>query len=275
MKIYISADIEGVAGIVDWQQCGPSGGAAWQEGRELLTEEVNAAIVGAFDAEATTVVVNDSHGAMRTILPRQLDPRARLIQGRVKTNYMLEGLDKTFDGIFFIGYHGGAGSRWSALNHTYNPYATRLNGMTVDETLLNAAIAGIAYDVPVALITGDEWTVHHAREELGAGFIGVVTKRSLSRYAADSVHPSVAWELINAGAQESMGRIGTLLSYQLPAPYTIELDFESSAQADRANLMPATERVADRTVSYTNSDILIVYRASHALMILGKSGEEK
>lgn len=273
MKIYISADIEGVAGIVDWEQCRPSGGAAWQEGRELLTDEVNAAITGAFDAGAQSVVVNDAHGAMRTIVPRQLDPRARLVQGRVKANYMLEGLDRSFDALFFIGYHGGAGSRWSALNHTYSPYATRLNGETVDEAVLNAAVAGAAFDVPVALITGDEWTVHNASRSLGAGFIGIATKRSLSRYAAESVHPTVAWQRINDGARQSIERVGTLLSYQVPAPYTIELDFETSAQADRAALMPNTERVSDRTVNYTNNDILTVYHAYQALMILGRSGE--
>ena len=273
MKIYISADIEGVAGIVDWEQCRPSGGAAWQEGRELLTAEVNAAIEGAFDAGAEEVVVNDAHGAMRTLLPRELDARARLIQGRVKANYMLEGLDRSFQALFFVGYHGGAGSRWGVLNHTYSPYATRLNGDTVDETALNAAVAGVGFDVPLAFISGDEWTVAETKRRFGSGAIGVVTKRSTSRYASNSLHPSESCRLIKEGAGRAMGRVGTLLPYLLPTPYTIELDFETSAQADRANLMPATERVGDRTVSYTDSDIFTVYRAYQALMILARSGE--
>jgi len=274
MKIYISADIEGVAGIVDWEQCRPTGGAAWQEGRELLTAEVNAAIEGAYNAGATHVVVNDAHGAMRTLLPRELDSRARLIQGRVKTNYMLEGLDRTFNAMFFVGYHGGAGSRWGVLNHTYNPYATRLNGETVDEMALNAAVAGVGYDVPLAFITGDEWTIHQAKKLLGSGVVGVATKRSTSRYSSDSMHPTSACNTIRDGAQRAMGRVGTLLPYLPPPPYTIELELETSAQADRAALMPGTERVADRTVNYTDDDILLVYRAYQALMILACSGEQ-
>ncbi|MBA3468489.1 MAG: M55 family metallopeptidase [Herpetosiphonaceae bacterium] len=273
MKIYISADIEGVAGIVDWEQCRPSGGAAWQEGRDLLTAEVNAAIEGAFLAGAHSIVVNDAHGAMRTILPRSLDPRVRLIQGRVKTNYMLEGLDRSFDALFMIGYHGAAGARWGVLNHTYSPYETRLNGTTVDEALLNAAVAGVGFDVPVALVSGDEWTIHEVRRTLGAGLIGVATKRSTSRYAAESLHPTEACRMIADGAQQAIPRVSTLIPYLPPGPYTIELDFETSAQADRAALMPSTERVADRTVNYTDSDILTMYRAYQALMILGHSGE--
>ncbi|HEY1011924.1 MAG TPA: M55 family metallopeptidase [Herpetosiphonaceae bacterium] len=274
MKIYISADIEGVAGIVDWEQCRPSGGAAWQEGRELLTAEVNAAIEGAFLAGAESIAVNDAHGLMRTILPRQLDPRVRLVQGRHKANYMLEGLDKSFDTMFCVGYHGGAGDRWGVLNHTYSPHATRLNGDTVDELALNAAVAGVVFDVAVSLVTGDEWTVHAARGLLGPGTIGVATKRSLGRYAADSLHPEEACRLISEGANNAIKRAPTLLPYLVAPPFTIELDFESSAQADRANLMPGVERVADRTISYAHDDMLTLYRAYQALMILARSGEQ-
>ncbi len=273
MKIYISADIEGVAGIVDWEQCRPSGGAAWQEGRELLTAEVNAAIEGAFSAGATSIVVNDAHGAMRTLLPRELDARVRLIQGRVKPGYMLEGLDRSFNALFFVGYHGRAGARFGVLNHTYFPYETRINGEAVDETTLNALVAGVAYDVPVALITGDEWTIHEAKRTLGAGVIGVVTKRSISRYAAAALHPSESCRRIAAGAQEAVSRIGTLLPYGPAASFNLELDFHTSAEADRAALLPGSERSGDRTVAFASDDIVLLYRAYQAMMILGRSGE--
>ena len=273
MKIYISADIEGVAGIVDWEQCQPQGGDSWQEGRELLTAEVNAAIEGAYAAGATNIVVNDAHGAMRTILPRQLDARVRLIQGRFKPHYMLEGLDDSFQGIFFIGYHGRAGARSSVLNHTYYPYETRINDEAVDETTLNALVAGIGYNVPVALVSGDEWTVREAKRVLGAGLIGVVTKRSLGRYAAVSFHPEEACRRIQAGAQEALGRMGTLLPYGLVSSFVLEIDLHTSSEADRACLMPAVERIADRTIRYTNSSILELYKAYQALMILAHAGE--
>jgi D-amino peptidase len=186
---------------------------------------------------------------------------------------MLEGLDRGTNAIFLIGYHGRAGARFSALNHTYFPYETRLNGEPVDETALNAFVAGTAFDVPVALVTGDEWTVQEAQRTLGNGLIGVATKRSLTRYAAASFHPNEACRRITIGAHEAMSRAGTLLPYTAPPPYHIEIDFRSSSQADRASLMPGIERVADRTIAYASDDIVMFYRAYQALMVLGASGE--
>lgn len=274
MKVFISADIEGVAGIVDWDQCRPEGGAAWQEGRELLTAEVNAAIEGALEAGAHAIVVNDSHGLMRTLLPRELHPAARLIQGRHKPLYMLEGIDRSFDAAFFVGYHGAAGARHAVLNHTYNPYATRVNGQTADETLVNALVLG-AFGVPVALITGDEHTVAVAKGLFGEQVHGAVTKRSITRTAADSLHPSAAHACIRAAAQQALSpeRVAALHPFELPPPYRFELDLLTSVMADRAELMPGVERVADRTVAYTTDDVLTAYRAYQAMMFLSRTAE--
>lgn len=272
MKIFISADIEGVAGIVDWEQCRPSGGASWQEGRELLTAEVNAAIAGALAAGATAIVVNDSHGLMRTLLPRQLHRAARLIQGRHKPLYMLEGADDSFDAALFVGYHGGAGSRSAVLNHTYNPYETRVNGLVADETLVNALVLG-HFGVPVAFISGDEHTVRVAHATLGEQVLGVVTKRSITRAAADSLHPDVACERIQAGTQAALEHAAAWQPYRLSAPYRFEIDLATSVMADRAEIMPGVERVADRTVAYAANDVLTAYRAYQAMMFLSSTAE--
>ena len=121
MRIFISCDMEGVAGIVDWSQCRPDGGAAYTRGCELMLAEVNAAISGAVTAGAEEVLVNDSHGAMFNLDPRALRSPATYLSGRHKPRYMMQGLDESFDGVFFVGYHGSISGVSSVLSHTYNP----------------------------------------------------------------------------------------------------------------------------------------------------------
>src|SRR5947209_3450300 len=120
MDVYISADVEGVAGGASWDQIIP-GREDYAIGRALMVGEVNAAIEGAFDAGAERVVVNDAHARMTNLLPEALDARARLVSGHYKPLYMLQGLDDSFDAAFFIGYHGSIGEPEAILSHTYNP----------------------------------------------------------------------------------------------------------------------------------------------------------
>ncbi len=270
MKIYISADIEGVAGIVDWDQCRPDGGAAWQEGRELLTDEVNAAIEGALKVGARDIVVNDAHGLMRTLVPRRLHRAARLIQGRSKPLYMLEGIDASFDAALFVGYHGAAGVQHGILNHTYSPLATRINGQTADEALVNAWVLG-HFKVPLAFISGDEHTIQAARASLGSQIHGIATKRGIGRYAADSMHPDEACERIRDGVARALWSLDALIPHRATPPHRVEIDLPSSAQADRAGLIPGVERVGDRTLAYTADDILTAYRAYQAMMFLART----
>ena len=124
MKIWISFDMEGVAGIVDWDQCRPDGGPRYQVGCELMLAEVNAAIEGALAGGATEVVLNDSHGTMANLDPRRIAGGGAYISGRHKPLYMMQGLDETFDAAFFVGYHGSISGRPSTLSHTYNPEVT-------------------------------------------------------------------------------------------------------------------------------------------------------
>src|SRR5579871_2535943 len=164
MKVFISTDFEGVAGIVDWDQI-MVGSTDYALGRRLLLGELNAAIVGAQEAGATEFVVNDSHSTMRNLEPDLVAGNATLITGKHKPLYMMEGLDGTFDAIFFVGYHGSVGASQAILSHSYNPRAiweVRLNGEVVGESALNALMAA-HYNVPIALVTGDQVTVAEAR----------------------------------------------------------------------------------------------------------------
>jgi D-amino peptidase len=163
VKVFISFDMEGVAGIVDWSQCrGP--GQPYEEGRRLLLGEVNAAIDGALAGGATEIVCNDSHGTMNNLDPAALHGQASYVSGRHKPLYMMQGLDATADVVFMVGYHGSISGQSSVLSHTYNPSVVshaELNGTRVGESGINALVA-LACQTPVGLITGDQQTISEA-----------------------------------------------------------------------------------------------------------------
>jgi len=260
VKVYISVDIEGMAGVVAPEQGNAAAGAAYEIGRRLMTEETNAAIEGAFAAGATEIVVNDGHGGMRNLVASELDRRALLIQGRVKPMFMVEGLDASFDACFLVGYHAAAGVRDGVLNHAFHPYALRCNGQVFSETGLSAMVAG-HYGVPVVLVTGDDATLRDADALLGAGrYIGVTTKRGISRFAAASLHPQAARDRIRAAAEEALRRLGDFTPFEIAKPLRLELDFYYSPQADVAALIPTTERLGDRTLAFSAPDALTAYR---------------
>src|SRR5205807_2898653 len=164
MRIFVSSDIEGTAGVVDWGQVVP-GEPEYELGRRLLLGEVNAAIEGALAGGATAVLVNDSHHIMQNLPPAELVGGAAYLSGRHKPLYMMEGLDARFAAVFMVAYHGSIGAERAALSHTYNPravYEARLNGTPVGESALNALVA-LHHRVPVALVTGDDATADEAR----------------------------------------------------------------------------------------------------------------
>src|SRR5215472_3836549 len=207
MKVFISLDMEGVAGIVDWAQCRPPG-QPYEEGRRLLLGEVNAAIDGALAAGATEIICNDSHGAMNNLDPAALHGRAVYVAGRHKPLYMMQGMDSSVDAVFLIGYHGSISGEGSVLSHTYNPSVisrVALNGTECGESGINALVA-LACQAPVALITGDQQTIIE-----GGPFLKeaerVVVKESITRFAAAQAHPLTARELIRSGAQEALRRL--------------------------------------------------------------------
>jgi D-amino peptidase len=260
MRVYMSVDIEGVAGVVDREQGNAAGGAAYELGRRLMTAETNAAVAGAFDAGADEVVVNDSHGGMRNLVPTELDPRAVLIHGRIKPMFMVEGLDGSFDAMFLVGYHAPAGVRDGVLNHAFHPYELRCNGEVFSETGLSAMVAG-HYGVPTALVTGDDAALRDADRILGRGrYVGVSTKRGISRMGEATVHPEVARARIREGAAEALRRLGAFAPYRVQTPVRLDMDFYYSQQADVAELIPTTERLGDRTIGFTAPDAVSAYR---------------
>ncbi|HEX6508094.1 MAG TPA: M55 family metallopeptidase, partial [Chloroflexota bacterium] len=204
MDVFISADVEGVAGIAGWHQISP-GSEDYAVGRELMVGEVNAAIEGALSAGATRIVVNDSHSRMTNILPAALHPSARLISGHFKPMYMLQGLDDSFDAAFFVGYHGAMGEPEAILSHTYNPRAiweAKVDGRIVGEIGINALVCEY-FGVPVRLVTGDQITALEARDVLPGAHVAEV-KRSFGRYSAESMSPRDARITIRREAAASL-----------------------------------------------------------------------
>ncbi|MFZ0994938.1 MAG: M55 family metallopeptidase [Candidatus Dormiibacterota bacterium] len=265
MKVYISCDMEGVAGIVDWQQVTP--GTEFELGRRLLLEEVNAAIDGAVEAGAQSFLVNDSHGAMQNLIPDQLHAEAEYCSGRHKPLYMMEGLDSSFDAIFFIGYHGAVDGAASALSHTYNPAAIQgvtLNGHLVGESGINALVAS-HHRVPVSLISGDQHTAAQA-EPILAGAEMVVVKQSVSRLAARSLHPTIARQLIHEGASRSLRRLGEISPPQVTAPFQLAVRLRNADLAEVALQVRGVRSASELEVTVEGDDALSVFRSFVALV---------
>ncbi len=275
MRVFVSSDIEGTAGIVDWEQVrGP--GAEYEIGRQLLTDEVNAAIDGAVEAGAGHVLVNDAHRTMYNMRPGALHHRASYLSGRHKPLYMMEGLDGSFDAVFMVAYHGGISAERAILSHTYNPGAiweVRLNGTPVGESALNALVA-LHHRVPVVLITGDDATAEEARPFL-PDIETVVVKRSITRFAAESLHPDRACELIRAGAAQALAKAARVPPPEIELPATLEVTFLTADMAEMATWVRGVQRTGARAVAATDEEPLNLYRTFVTLVSLTRAIVER
>jgi D-amino peptidase len=262
MKLFISTDFEGVAGIVDWDQI-LANGRDYEMGRRLLIAETNAVIDGAAEAGASEFVVNDSHSFMRNIPPAELHGRASYIAGKHKPLYMMEGLDSSFDAIFFVGYHGSIGASQAILSHSYNPRAiweVKINGRVVGETALNALVAA-HFGVPIVLVTGDQVTAREARETL-PDVECVIVKESITRYAASNLHPEVACERLREGARRAIQNLAGRQPPTFAQPARVEVTFLTADMAESATWLRGVELVAGqtRTVTFEGTDTLALFR---------------
>lgn len=258
----MSLDMEGVAGIVDWEQCRPGSGAPYALGCELLQDEVNAAIEGAIAGGATEIVLNDSHSRMANLDPRKIAGGAQYISGRHKPRYMMEGLDETFDAAFFVGYHGSISGRPSTMSHTYNPEVfagAKLNGTYVGESGINALVAD-HYRVPIAFVSGDEVTWDDTAP-FARGAVNVVTKHSITRASARNLHPTESCRLIREGAREAVKRIAArkVNTPGIARPATLDLEFQTSDIAEVATWARGVSRTTERGVRIEGTDLLEMF----------------
>ncbi|GAB2580214.1 M55 family metallopeptidase [Microlunatus antarcticus] len=260
MKVFLSSDMEGTAGVVDWSQClAPQ--PEYQYYRGLLQDEVNAAIDGAMSAGATEFLVNDSHSSMQNLRPDALHGRARYLSGRHKPMYMMQGLDASFDAVFFVSYHGSMASEASTLSHTYNPRAIArvlLNGIEVGESGINSLVA-LGHGVPVVLITGDDTTAEEAAR-ITPGVVPAVVKHSVTRFAAESLHPEEAKELIHDAAGRAIAGLGDAQVPAITLPATLEVLFLNGDFAEMATWVQGVTRVDTRTVTFSDEDPIRLFR---------------
>jgi D-amino peptidase len=262
VKVYISVDMEGVAGV---NHPAPTGRAdsRYPDAVALMVGEANAAIEGAFDGGATEVLVNDSHGSMYNLRPAELDRRARVLQGQ-KAWSMVEGAgpDRGLGIALFVGYHARAGHPRGTIAHTYSgrPTASRLNGRLVGETGINAAVLG-QWRVPVGLVTGDDALAEEVADWLPWAE-RVVVKEAAGGSSAASLHPEAARQLICDGAAAAVKRAadGELKLLEVDRPVVVEVEYVNGVTADFAAVVPGAVRFGDRGVRFEAPDPVTAYR---------------
>ena len=265
LKVYISVDMEGIAGVVSNAQ---AGGADYEWARPLMLAETNAAIAGAFEAGATDVVVNDAHGSHTNLRADLLDRRATLITGSPKPMGMVEGLDATFDAVMFIGYHGHANQVDAVMGHTYSHALrhVRINGREVGEYGTAGMVAGY-YRVPVVFVSGDKVFAEEARQFF-PGVEALAVKEGIGFTAAKTLHPAVARERITAGVKTALARRSGMKPVTITTPITLEVELSMASDADAAMFVPGLERVDGSTVRYRAADALLAYKISRLLRML-------
>lgn len=262
MRVMISADMEGTTGATGWKDVEP-GQPAYERFRRLLTQDVNAAIAGAFDGGATEVIVNEAHDGMRNILIEELDERAQLISGLYKPLVMMAGVDAS-DVVFFVAYHARAGEP-GVLAHTLTgDYVNvELNGQPASEARLNAALAG-RIGIPVGMITGDDIICAEA-EGLFTGVKTAVVKYAIDNFSARCLSPSATSERIREAARLALVEREQLVPYSLDPPFTVGMTLREPAQAGAAAVVPGVIREGPTTVSFTSDDFREAYGVLEAV----------
>ncbi|MCP4709317.1 MAG: M55 family metallopeptidase [Planctomycetes bacterium] len=261
LKVFISVDMEGVAGVVNWEEVSRTG-KDYDLFRELMTKETNAAIEGAIAAGATEIVVRDSHGSARNILPDQLHTGAKLLRdwsgGPLS---MMEGIDESFDAVIFVGYHAKAGTPDAPLAHTMSSSTiddVSVNGVSLPEAGINALIAGY-YDVPVVFLAGDRAICEQAKGLFGTVETGMV-KEGIGT-ANLNLHPLVAGRMINQGVKKALKNLEDYKPYKLEAPYTLELKLKQADLVDKGLAYSGATKKDDFTLVYKSVDMMEIWKA--------------
>jgi D-amino peptidase len=262
-KIYISVDMEGISGISGSDQLSP-GGSEYGRSRKLMAEDTNAAIRGALAAGATEIVVNDSHGGQRNLLPEDLHPSARLISHSFKRYGMMEGLDSSFDAVLFIGYHAKAGDPNGLFAHTGSGVLRdlQINGRSVGEGGMNTLLA-TWYGVPVMLVTGDDVAVAEVRE-VAAEARGVIVKRAINVRAVELFPLESTRKQIEAAARDAVAAAKKTKPQQ-GGPFGVQMQFRDTLIPDIAEAFPTIRRVGPETVSFSTDTMPAAYRLIRVL----------
>ena len=260
LKVYISADLEGVVGVVTGDQLGP-GGFEYGRFRQFMTNEVNAAITAAREMGATEILVSDSHGNGENLLIEQLPEDIQLIRAWPRPLMMMEGIDETFDAAIFIGYHASTTNVEGVRAHTISSAsltAVRINGVEMMEASINAAIAG-DFGVPVIMISGDDATVEEARRVIG-DMEGAVVKWNYGFHSARTIMPEASYALIGDRVRAALGRLDDFSPYVMSGPVELEISFKNYLPAEVMAYLPNVDRIDAHTIRFVGRDMSEVSR---------------
>lgn len=255
LKIYISADMEGVVGVVTDEQLGP-GGFEYERFRGFMTAEVNACIEAARAAGATEIVVSDSHGNGQNLLIERLPKDVTVVRSWPRPLGMMEGIDETFDGAILLGYHASTANERGVRAHTFSSASVtsvRINGSSMSEGSISAAIAG-HFGVPVIMISGDNVAVAETQVIVGA-IEGAVVKWAKGFHSARTLTPEAAYDVIRGRTRAAIERIDEFEPYVLEAPLTLELGLKHYRPAELLSYLPGVERVNSHTVAFVGENV--------------------
>lgn len=273
MKIYISVDMEGVAGLTSWKEMKDDPKRA----NKHITEDVNAVIKGIkkSNVKCDEILVCDSHAIGQNIIPEELDPEAILIRGAPRKYYMVEGINESFDLIFLVGYHAKVGSLCGIMDHSYSAsavYEVKINGETIGEFEINAGYAG-HFGVPVALVSGDDVLSEQVKEKLPQTRT-VITKYGISRYASRNIHPGKVRNMLEEESCYAVQNAGTFKPLAFSCPVEAEIKLVNTTQADMAAILPQVNRVDGRTLTFESPDFPYFYRMFSVIIELAWYGNQ-
>jgi len=262
MKVFVAADMEGIAGIVQWDS------SQRELERRLMTEEVNAAARGAFSAGATEVFAGESHASMRNFMPELLDPRVSFLSGRPKPMNHMAGIDNSFDLALFVGYHARAGTLHGVMAHTFSAsvFSLSFNGIEVGEIGTDAALCGF-HGVPVGLVAGDRAACEEATSLLG-NVKTVAVKEGVSRSAARCLPLSRARQMIEETAAVAVEHAADFELFVFDAPVSVQVTFVDPSYADAVEHLDSVERLDGRTIRLEAQDYLKAFERFDALRFL-------
>jgi len=260
MKIYISADIEGVTGTTAWDEANKTH-PDYGQFQTQMTQEVKAACEGAMEAGADEIVVKDAHASGRNITAAELPECVKLVRGWSRHPYMMmQELNGTFDAALMIGYHARAGSTQNPLAHTMNSSKfawIQINGMEVSEFLLNAYTASLE-QVPLVFISGDQGVCAEAQERIP--LIQTVPVKTGAGDSTINIHPKLACDTIRRGVRESLGSINPACCAELPAHFAVTIQFNDFKEAYRAAFFPGASDMGTGRISFSAAGYLDVLK---------------
>jgi len=260
--------MEGVSGVVNYNDLDRQKGDDYENARLWVTEDVNAAIEGAIDGGADDFTVREAHHG---IIYHKLHPKAKLVKGMPASQWTMDGLNSSFDAVICIGFHARSGDSCGVLSHTWTGsfLDVRINGILVSEARIGALIA-CYYDVPVVMLSGDDVICREVQEWL-PGIETAVVKYGLNRSGAICLPIEEAHKLIKEKARAAMEKIDKIEPYKLEPPYTLEIETIDPSYAQRIALLPGSKYDGNRKVSYTCDDFLENHRAFLTMVFLAST----